>query len=500
MKLLNIGFKKFFYISGTTNYKDDFDKLNCTLGLQRVMIISKALLVMSIFFFYADFIIFSSLQDKLFKILLTSAHILGILFSITFLLCYKKLTIDYFNLTLNKTIIRIFIFMCLLSATLCSIIGQRNTGNIDAYLIIVLVFTVTFPFEPIFMFFTLLGNHIFFLIGINTISATPYILISKQINSTTMIVVGFLLSNYLYKCHTKDFINKKMQTESEENFKRIFNITPLPLCICRYIDGKIITANNKACEFYGYTKDEFLKLNASELYMDSTDRISLLEELSNSTRLENNIVEHKTSRGEKIWIIGNYEVIEYFGEKCIVTSLTDITDLKKMENELLSHATTDILTGVLNRRKGIEVLRQLINSNDPATNYVLCFLDIDGLKVVNDKYGHKEGDNLIYTFCKIIKDIIKNEGIIFRFGGDEFVILFPGKNHLQVEFLWKKIKHKLVEENNSKHKPYNIYASHGLIEFSNNTSLTIEELLDLADKKMYNEKMLHKNSSILEQV
>jgi len=182
------------------------------------------------------------------------------------------------------------------------------------------------------------------------------------------------------------------------------------------------------------------------------------------------------------------------GEKCVLTNVTDISELKKMENELLSHASTDVLTGVLNRRTGIETLNALINQEGYSKVSSICFIDIDGLKEVNDKFGHNEGDYLINKVCSVIKEIIDTEGSIFRFGGDEFVILLPDKTENEAEILWSKIQAEFLAINNLGAKPYKIATSHGILEFTSNTDLSVEELLDLADKKMYIEKRHHKSN------
>jgi len=185
--------------------------------------------------------------------------------------------------------------------------------------------------------------------------------------------------------------------------------------IARYEDGKILIANDKCSEFYDYSKEDFHQIYVYDLYTDKADRKIILNKLDNNIKAENYIVEHQTSSGAKKWVIANYGIIEYMGEKCVLTNVTDITTLKEMENELLSHASTDVLTGVLNRRTGVEALRTLISSKDSSRISSICFIDIDGLKEVNDKFGHNEGDYLINKVCSVIKETLSNEGSLYYF-------------------------------------------------------------------------------------
>jgi len=75
-----------------------------------------------------------------------------------------------------------------------------------------------------------------------------------------------------------------------------------------------------------------------------------------------------------------------------------------------------------------------------------------------------------------------------------FIILLPDKTEKESEALWCKIQAKFLEINNLGIKPYKVVTSHGVIEFTGTTNLSVEELLDLADKKMYIEKKYHKNN------
>lgn len=121
------------------------------------------------------------------------------------------------------------------------------------------------------------------------------------------------------------------------------------------------------------------------------------------------------------------ELVEYLDQSCILIGVTDITNLKIKEEELLKHASFDTLTGVMNRRSGMALLEEKIHGPYQQEFYV-CYIDINGLKTVNDNFGHSAGDDLIKTSCEIINCNIDSGDVLFRMGGDEFIIVFFGKN------------------------------------------------------------------------
>lgn len=482
-----------FLTDNIIDRKSEFRKENLILALQRIRIISFGIFFFSLYFFYSDFVLLKD-ATAIFRKTLIAGHLVGFILSALFLLLYNKIKSYSDNIILLKFIYRGFIIILLLMGSLPSISNQRFTDNIDAYIVVILIAAVGFSFEFSFMLSSLILNHIIFIIGISIFCTNHITLVSKQINSTAMLTASILFCYSLYKHREAEFNNKQLLQESEYVFKKLFSINPLPLYITRYEDGKIIMSNDKAPGFYGYTKEEFDDFFAKELYVNRDDRALMLDKLHNLTKIDSYIVEQKCKSGTSKWIIANYELIQYCGEDCILTSVTDITELKKIENELLNHASIDSLTGIFNRRTGIEIFREKLEiCRSEDTSLVVCFIDIDNLKFVNDNYGHSEGDFLINTICDCINNAISFTDVFFRYGGDEFIILFSYKNEDEVNQIWANIRTKFDELNAKNIKPYKFSASHGLFEVSSKDNLSIEEILILADKKMYTEKTYKKS-------
>lgn len=162
----------------------------------------------------------------------------------------------------------------------------------------------------------------------------------------------------------------------------------------------------------------------------------------------------------------------------------------------------DAFTGTLNRRAGLALLNKLAPEGTRRKSKIsLCFIDINGLKMVNDTLGHDTGDELILTVVNVIKQVIRETDCIIRLGGDEFLIVFANTTIKKSEMIWERIVNKFEQLNLQKDRPYLISASHGIIEFDTVDETGFEELIKSADKKMYEEKMnLKKNFNVIRDV
>ena len=163
-----------------------------------------------------------------------------------------------------------------------------------------------------------------------------------------------------------------------------------------------------------------------------------------------------------------------------------------LEREQLNYyASTDDMTGVLNRRAGLELLsKEFYSSRSNGKNIVVCFVDIDKLKIINDTFGHEEGDKLLINATKILKESIRKTDFIIRMGGDEFLIVFPRTTMKEVNGIWYEIC-KSVEKFNKSNDSYNLSLSYGFYEQSQEIQkeMSINELIRNADMEMYKNKI-----------
>lgn len=177
----------------------------------------------------------------------------------------------------------------------------------------------------------------------------------------------------------------------------------------------------------------------------------------------------------------------------ILALLLQIRKNRKITRELEFYANNDVLTGVFNRRAGIEILKkEIAETMRQDKELTISFADINNLKWVNDNFGHKIGDELIRNVCEIIRKHVRTTDIITRFGGDEFLIIHPHCNVDDAESIWGRLNEKLDELNKGEGFPYPIGISYGITMYQPESKIGVEEFIALADRKMYDMKFKNK--------
>lgn len=166
---------------------------------------------------------------------------------------------------------------------------------------------------------------------------------------------------------------------------------------------------------------------------------------------------------------------------------SEIEERKLLQKKLEEMASQDELTGVYNRRVAFSFLEKHLHiSRANQENLVVCFIDLDNLKQVNDLYGHSEGDAMIVTFTEAVKHRIRESDYICRIGGDEFIIVFPNCTISEAEHIIDRIKNKLCDEHT---RDVTIDFSYGFAEYNQNDDIDIADLLEIADNNMYKNKL-----------
>ena len=149
----------------------------------------------------------------------------------------------------------------------------------------------------------------------------------------------------------------------------------------------------------------------------------------------------------------------------------------------------DVMTNAYNRHAGIDKLAELYKSlSKNNCSMSICFIDVNGLKQVNDTLGHEVGDELIITVAKTICMHIRENDFLVRLGGDEFLIVFQGMDEIQAENAWNRIVAEFETINNTEQRKYLISVSHGIMMLNCTLNQMLDNVLNQADVKMYEEK------------
>jgi diguanylate cyclase (GGDEF)-like protein len=161
-------------------------------------------------------------------------------------------------------------------------------------------------------------------------------------------------------------------------------------------------------------------------------------------------------------------------------------------------SVTDELTGLYNRRGFFRFSssRLLFMSRSTDLKPVVMLMDMDGLKFINDTYGHKEGDIAISQLSDILRKTLRETDIIGRIGGDEFVIFSTVKKGDDAEDISKRIRKSFDDYNDKQLHPYKLSASIGCVVFDDATTEGLENAIKQADLVLYDEKKAKKEKGL----
>lgn len=173
----------------------------------------------------------------------------------------------------------------------------------------------------------------------------------------------------------------------------------------------------------------------------------------------------------------------------IVGVCFDITNRKRMEEELRLISVTDQLTGLYNRRGFIAFAQQQLKLTvRRKRGLLLFFADLDGMKAINDNFGHEEGDRALVETADILRETFRETDILARIGGDEFAILTIDSTEMTAEILIDRLQKRINAHNAQKNKPYFVSMSIGMSTCDSKAMRSLDELMSIADKKMYENK------------
>ncbi|MBI4563135.1 MAG: GGDEF domain-containing response regulator [Planctomycetes bacterium] len=165
----------------------------------------------------------------------------------------------------------------------------------------------------------------------------------------------------------------------------------------------------------------------------------------------------------------------------------------RMQRELESLSLTDELTGLHNRR-GFTTLSQqhLKLARRLKEPLILAFIDLDGLKRINDTYGHSEGDIALIQTAEILRKTFRDSDLIARLGGDEFTVLAIDADRDNA--VVKRLQENFKTYNSLKRHPYELSVSVGITRIEPDADFNLEDVLSQADRRLYEEKRRKKSS------
>jgi len=281
--------------------------------------------------------------------------------------------------------------------------------------------------------------------------------------------------------------------ESEEHFRNAFDYAAIGMALVSP-DGNWLRVNRSLCNIVGYAEGELLRsdfqaiTHRDDLGKDLAEIYRMLSGEILTCQLEKRYI-HKL--GHNVWAASSASLVrDTQGEPLhFIFQIQDITERKRAEAAIQTLSLADELTGLYNRRGFLAFCKQHLNSlHRTHKGVALVYADLDGLKVINDSFGHKEGDRALIKTAELLKETFRSSDVLGRLGGDEFTalaVLEPGDG---VEQAVARLEQKFANYNALKIAPYELSISIGVAQFDPEANQTMEDLMALADVAMYENK------------
>lgn len=222
--------------------------------------------------------------------------------------------------------------------------------------------------------------------------------------------------------------NTRYRRDESGFYERFFQTNSAPmLLIDPANNGQIVDANQAATRFYGYTRDEICMKHTWEINAMGLDVLPVMHEIARLPGGHKPLTfVHKLADGNLRHVQTYAGPVELNAVRLMLCIIHDITEQKRLEQELEHAALRDPLTGLGNRRQFMQLVENARTQNPQRThNFSLMLVDADHFKTINDQYEHNKGDDALVMLARTLETGIRESDTVFRWGGEEFLILLP---------------------------------------------------------------------------
>jgi len=262
-------------------------------------------------------------------------------------------------------------------------------------------------------------------------------------------------------------------------------------------DGELLSVNPAFVRLLGYETEADLRATSfHDLIADEAGPALLADQIRESEELRNTEVALKAKDGPAVDALLNARAVRADDGAFLYHEgiLTDISHIKRQEEQLLHLATHDPLTGLHNRREFNAILdRHLSRAKRYGGEGAVLWMDLDGFKEINDGLGHKVGDELLASLAHRMKSTIRESDVLARLGGDEFAILYPNVDSTQAQIAATRLLEAIRQHRaNIQGQAIRTTGSMGIVLFPAH-GMHATELLMQADMAMYRAKEQGRN-------
>ena len=292
---------------------------------------------------------------------------------------------------------------------------------------------------------------------------------------------------------------------SEIRFRRLFETAQDGVLILDAGTGQITEVNKFLIDMLGYSREEFLgkKLWEIGVFIDTDKcKTAFIElQVKEYIRYEDLPLRTKDGRPINVEFVSNVYKVDH--TKVIQCNIRNITERKELEEKLKNLASHDELTGCVNFRSTMELLeKEIARSQRYQKQFSIIMIDIDDFKSKNDEYGHQAGNDILVAFATVIKNSLRSVDSVGRYGGEEFITIFPETDAQHALMVLERIRNNLEQTKiTSPHldnaKEITLKFSAGIAAFPHNAK-DLKELIWVADNALLQAKREGKNRAVLE--
>ncbi len=218
--------------------------------------------------------------------------------------------------------------------------------------------------------------------------------------------------------------------KSQEDFRMLFAHHPHPMWVYDSDTLRFVEVNEAALAHYGYSRDEFLSITIEQIRLHEDATILAAHLAEGREDLEHSGTwRHRTKAGSLIDVDIASHRLNFNGRDCVLVMAQDVSERRRLEDQLRHQALHDALTGLPNRAFLLDRAALLLaQARRASTPMAVLFLDIDNFKEVNDSLGHIVGDELLQAVATRLYTALREADTVGRIGGDEFVVLVGGSS------------------------------------------------------------------------
>lgn len=215
----------------------------------------------------------------------------------------------------------------------------------------------------------------------------------------------------------------------DELFREMLDVQTAGMVVSKNATSELILINQRALTLYGvpYAEKNALTMKGIRALFSEEELVHIDEQLHKLKEGQDEVVFESPiiyKDGSKRYLLAHVKIVTLSnGERVSICSLMDISEQKKLEEDLQIQSETDFLTGICNRRSGELRIEKAVSEEAYG---MFCLFDANKFKTINDTYGHNAGDEVLIGIARAMQDTFRSSDILVRLGGDEFVVYAPG--------------------------------------------------------------------------